>query len=108
MVTSRPVEVLQVGEVVYQATGIANTHLIPTPEGNVIFDTGLATQAAEQRKVLEAAAGPGRITHVILSHSHQDHVGGVPLWLDEGTDVVAHAEFLDCLLYTSPSPRDRG
>ena len=95
MVTSRPIEVTRVGDVVYQATGIANTHLIPTSEGNVIFDTGLATQAAEQRKVLEEAAGSGRVTHVILSHSHQDHVGGVALWLDEETQVIAHAEFLE-------------
>jgi alkyl sulfatase BDS1-like metallo-beta-lactamase superfamily hydrolase len=95
MVTSRPVEVVKVGEVVYQATGIANTHLIPTSEGHVIFDTGLAIQAAKQKRVLEEAAGSGPVSHVILSHSHQDHVGGVALWVDDETEVIAHTEFLE-------------
>ncbi len=93
MVMSRPVEVVKIGDLVYQATGIANTHLIPTSEGNVIFDTGLAIQAAKQKKVLEEAAGPGVVSHVILSHSHQDHVGGVGLWVDDDTEVIAHTEF---------------
>ncbi|MCP5040182.1 MAG: MBL fold metallo-hydrolase [bacterium] len=87
-----PIEVRQLSDVVWQVRGVANTQLIETSQGNVIFDTGLATQAAKQRRLLGEAV-PGVITHVILSHSHQDHVGGVQFWEEEGTEIIAHQEY---------------
>ena len=45
-----PIEVRQLADFVWQVRGVSNTHLIKTTEGNVIFDTGLATQAAKQRR----------------------------------------------------------
>ena len=73
---SVPVEVRELADGVFQARGVANVHLVATSAGHVVFDTGLATQAAKQRRLLGEAAPPGPITHVILSHSHQDHAGG--------------------------------
>ncbi len=93
MVDSRPVEVIQVGDVVFQASGIANTQIIPTSEGTVVFDTGLSIQAAKQKRLLDEAAGAAPITHIILSHSHADHVGGVSFWAEPDSEIVAHAEF---------------
>jgi len=87
-----PIEVRQLADFVWQVRGVSNTHLIKTTEGNVIFDTGLATQAAKQRRLLGEAV-PGPITHVILSHSHQDHVGGTRFWVEPGSEVVAHQEY---------------
>ena len=90
-----PVEVRKIGgfDFLYQATGVGNTHLIATSEGHVVFDTGLSIQAAKQRRLLEEAAPEAPVTHVILSHSHQDHAGGAPFWSDEGTEIVAHREY---------------
>lgn len=93
MADTRPVEVIQIADIVFQATGIANTQLIPTSEGYVVFDTGLSIQAAKQKRLLEEAAGIGPITEIILSHSHQDHVGGVSFWLEDDSEIIAHAEF---------------
>jgi alkyl sulfatase BDS1-like metallo-beta-lactamase superfamily hydrolase len=67
--------------------------MIWTEEGKVIFDTGLAFQAAKQRRLLQEAAPEGPVTRVILSHSHADHIGGTRFWLEEGTEIVAHHEF---------------
>lgn len=89
-----PVEVRNLADFIYQARGVSNTHLISTSEGNVVFDTGLAIQSAKQRRLLGEAA-PGKVTHVILSHSHQDHVGGVRFWVEDGSEIVAHAEFAE-------------
>ena len=41
----RDLEVVTIDDGVYQVMGIANTHVIATPAGNVMFDTGLSIQA---------------------------------------------------------------
>ncbi|MXX29159.1 MAG: MBL fold metallo-hydrolase [Gammaproteobacteria bacterium] len=79
---------------VFRASGVGNTFLIRTAEGLVLFDTGLATQAAKHKRLLQEAAA-GEITHIVLSHSHADHIGGTKFWLAEFPDatVVTHARF---------------
>ena len=81
---------------VFRASGVGNTFLIRTDEGSVLFDTGLATQAARHKRLLQEAA-PGEITHIVLSHSHADHIGGAKFWLAEFPDaqVVTHTEFVE-------------
>jgi len=37
---------------ILRATGVANTYLVRTAEGNLLFDTGLATQAAKHKRLL--------------------------------------------------------
>ena len=37
-----------------------------------------------------------RIRGMIVTHGHEDHIGGIP----------HHLKNFNCLLYTSPSPRD--
>ena len=71
-----PIEVREVADGVFQARGVGNTHLIATSEGHVVFDTGLSIQGAKQRRLLLEAVPEAPVTHVILSHSHQDHAGG--------------------------------
>lgn len=88
-----PIEVREIADGVFQARGVGNTQLVTTREGHVVYDTGLATQAAKQVRLLKEAVPDAPITHVILSHSHADHVGGARFWLEEGTELVAHQEF---------------
>jgi len=79
-----------------RASGVANTFLIRTAGGHLLFDTGLATQAAKHKRLLQQAA-PGDITHIVLSHAHADHVGGTKFWLAQfpNAKVVAHAQFVE-------------
>lgn len=89
-----PIAVKQISDGVYQATGIANTHMIVTSEGNVVFDTGIAIQAAKQLRLLqEKSSAP--VSHIILSHSHADHIGGAQFWQENDTEIVAHREFVE-------------
>ena len=83
---------------VYQARGTGNAHVIATPAGRVVFDTGLPTESDAHREKLDALdASP--ITHLILSHAHQDHYGGFASFRDEGTEVIAHSEFPETQRY---------
>lgn len=89
-----PVALRVLADGVYQATGNGNSHLIHTAEGNVVFDTGnaFAEQADDHYRLLRDAA-PGPIRYVIYSHSHADHTGGHPYWIDEDPEFIVHREF---------------
>lgn len=88
------IDVDQPAQGVFRATGVGNTFLIATDEGHVLFDTGLATQAAKHKRLLQDAV-PGEISYIVLSHAHADHIGGAKFWLAEFPDakVVAHEKF---------------
>jgi alkyl sulfatase BDS1-like metallo-beta-lactamase superfamily hydrolase len=89
-----PIEVVNIADGVHQVMGIANTHIISTSEGNVMFDTGISLQAAEQIKKLKPVV-PGPITHIILSHSHADHITGARFWREKNTEIITHREFAE-------------
>ena len=83
---------------IFQARGTGNAHAIVTPAGRVVFDTGLPTESDDHRAKLDAAdAGP--ITHLVMSHAHQDHYGGYASFQDEGTELIAHTEFPETQRY---------
>ena len=89
-----PVEAERVQDGIHRATGVGNTYLVRTAAGSLLFDTGLSTQAAKQKRLLQAAA-PGPVTHIVLSHSHADHIGGVKFWRAEFPEaqIITHAKF---------------
>lgn len=90
----RPIEVKQIADNVYYATGVGNTMMITTEEGVVLFDTGLVLQVEPQLRMLkEISDAPVR--YIVLSHSHADHTGGTRFWQEEGTDIVTHEDFVE-------------
>ncbi|NND66219.1 MAG: MBL fold metallo-hydrolase [Halioglobus sp.] len=96
----RPIEVMQVADNVHLATGVGNTIMITTDEGNVLFDTGLVIQVEPQLRALkEVSDAPVR--YIVLSHSHADHIGGTRFWQEEGTEIVTHEDFVEEQRYLS-------
>lgn len=96
----RPIEVRQIAENVHYATGVGNTMMITTDEGNVIFDTGLVLQVEKQLSALKDVSD-APVRYIVLSHSHADHIGGTRFWKEEGTEIVAHDEFVEEQRYLS-------
>ncbi len=90
-----PVELVAINDFVFMARGVGNVFLIRTDEGNVIFDTGVTWQSEQQRDLL-LAVGHEKTTHVIVSHAHADHNGGLDAWrfaLDQGAELIAHERY---------------
>jgi len=89
-------KVIKVNEAINLVQGFGNTFMLTTNEGNVIIDTSIAAHAQKHKQLLSAVtAGP--IKYIILTHGHGDHTGGVPLWKEPGTQIIAqknHVEFL--------------
>jgi glyoxylase-like metal-dependent hydrolase (beta-lactamase superfamily II) len=65
---------------------------IETGEGVIAIDAG-TTQARVRAALAEAGLSPGAISHVILTHAHFDHVGGIGALGGPGTQVIAQAAF---------------
>ncbi|MBW2361111.1 MAG: MBL fold metallo-hydrolase [Deltaproteobacteria bacterium] len=90
-----PIELVRINDFIDMARGIGNVFMIRTPNGNVIYDTGVPWQAARQRELLlERSDRP--VTHIVISHAHGDHNGGIPAWkenLDAGAELVTHERY---------------
>lgn len=91
-------EAVKITDNIYQAIGFGNTFLVTTPAGNVIIDTSNILAAPLHVKLLKArSAGP--VKYIILTHGHGDHTGGVALWKEPGTEVIAQRNQIEFLNY---------
>ena len=91
-------EAVKINDNIYQAIGFGNTFLVTTPAGNVIIDTSSVLAAPLHVKLLRArSAGP--VKYIILTHGHGDHTGGVALWKEPGTEVIAQRNQFEFLNY---------
>jgi len=89
-------KVIKVNEAISMVEGFGNTFMVTTPEGNVIVDTSIVLHARKHHQLL-ASENKGPIKYIILTHGHGDHTGGVPLWKQPGTQIIAqknHVEFI--------------
>jgi glyoxylase-like metal-dependent hydrolase (beta-lactamase superfamily II) len=83
-------EAVKITDNIFEAIGFGNTFLVRTQEGNVIIDTSSVLAAPLHVKLLKArSAAP--VKYIILTHGHPDHTGGVALWKQPGTEVIAQS-----------------
>ena len=90
-----PILVSEPAPGIFAASGVGNTFVIRTDDGDIIFDTGLIIQAAKQYDLISEQLDSLKPVKIFLSHSHADHVGGVRIWSSPETELVASSEFLE-------------
>lgn len=83
---------VDLGGDVWMSPGWSNSYLLPTDEGRVVINTGMGFEGPLHRRAYDAVdASPVRA--VLLTQGHYDHVGGIDVLKDPGSDVVAQAGF---------------
>jgi glyoxylase-like metal-dependent hydrolase (beta-lactamase superfamily II) len=64
--------------------------LVEAGDDKILFDTGLG-QGGIQTALAEIGLTPADITHVVLTHMHPDHIGGL---VQDGAEVFAGAAYI--------------
>lgn len=91
-------KVININEAISMVEGFGNTYLVKTPEGNVIIDTSIVLHARKHKELLGAVV-KGPIKYIILTHGHGDHTGGIPMWKEKGTQIIAQKNFAEFMHY---------
>src|SRR5579862_3208850 len=87
-------EALKITDAIYQGIGFGNTFMVVTPEGNVIIDTSQADRAPQHVRLLKQVSR-APVRYIILTHGHGDHTGGVGLWKEPGTRIIAQKNHVE-------------
>jgi glyoxylase-like metal-dependent hydrolase (beta-lactamase superfamily II) len=80
----------RINEFIYLSEGYSNAYLVVTPAGRVAINTGMGFEAPVHKEYFDSI-DRGPLKYVVLTQGHVDHVGGVDLFREPGTLVVAHA-----------------
>lgn len=93
-------KVVKIRDSVYMAPSGGNVYLVTTPDGNVVIDTARPDLAAKTKDLL-VAESHGPVKYIILTHGHADHIGGISLWKEPGTQIIAQRNYIEFLNYTA-------
>lgn len=88
----------RVADSVYAVFGGSNAYLVKTPQGNVLIDTCNPVDAPECLQILKKVSR-SPVRYIIITHAHWDHTGGVALWKEAGTHVIAQRNQIEFLNY---------
>lgn len=80
---------------IYLSPGLSNAYLVVTPAGRVVINTGMGFEAPVHRRNFDAVSS-APIRYILLTQGHTDHVGGVDLFREAQTEIVAQARNRAC------------
>jgi alkyl sulfatase BDS1-like metallo-beta-lactamase superfamily hydrolase len=83
-------EARPINDFIYLSEGLSNAFLVVTSEGRVVINTGMGFEAPVHKRNFDAV-DPAPVRYILLTQGHVDHVGGVDLFRERGTEVVAQA-----------------
>jgi alkyl sulfatase BDS1-like metallo-beta-lactamase superfamily hydrolase len=82
-------ESVAITDFIFQVNDISNAYLVNTADGDLMVNTGFMDNANQQRNLaLFTPRRSGPLRHIILTQSHADHFGGVPVFKEADTKVI--------------------
>lgn len=93
-------KMVKINDSIFMAATTGNVYLVTTPAGSVIIDAASAEQAPEAKKLL-APEVRGSVKYIVLTHGHADHIGGISLWKEPGTKIIAQSSYIEFVNYVA-------
>jgi alkyl sulfatase BDS1-like metallo-beta-lactamase superfamily hydrolase len=93
-------KVTKINDSIFMAPTGARVYLVTTPAGNVVIDTSTIKDAPDARKLL-GAESHRPVKYIILTHGHADHIGGIDLWKENGTQIIAQRNYVELRNYVT-------
>lgn len=84
-----------INDFIHMSIGLSNAYMVTTPAGRVIINTGMGIEAPVHKKVFDAVC-PGPTPYIVLTQGHVDHVGGVALFREPETKLIAQSNLGAC------------
>jgi alkyl sulfatase BDS1-like metallo-beta-lactamase superfamily hydrolase len=79
-----------INDFIHLSEGLSNAWLVVTSEGRVVINTGMGFESPVHKRNFDAVDS-GPLRYILLTQGHVDHVGGVDLLREPGTQVVTQA-----------------
>ncbi len=85
----------QINDFIWASPGLSYSYLILTKAGRIVVNTGMGFEGPVHKRAYDAIH-PGPTPYVILTQGHVDHVGGVHLFREPGTKLIAQSNNAAC------------
>lgn len=91
---------VKINDAISMVPATGNVYLVRTPAGDVLIDTAMAEIAAEVKKIFDSEPH-GAIKYIILTHAHADHIGGISIWRQTDTQIIAQRNYVEFVHYVA-------
>jgi alkyl sulfatase BDS1-like metallo-beta-lactamase superfamily hydrolase len=91
---------VKINDAISMVPATGNVYLVKTRDGDVVIDTAIAEIAGEVKKIFDSEPH-GTIKYIILTHAHADHIGGISIWREPGTQIIAQRNYVEFVHYVS-------
>src|SRR5215831_10838275 len=91
---------VKINDAISMVPATGNVYLVTTPAGDVVIDTAAAEIAGEVKKIFDSEPH-GPIKYIILTHAHADHIGGISLWKEPDTEIIAQRNCVEFVHYVA-------
>ena len=94
----RPSEAESLGDGIYQSTGVSNSYLVTSSDGDLLVNAGMPGEG-ERHRQRYGAVSVGPLRTIVFTQSHIDHIGGWSAFTGPRVDTIVQVNFDDVREY---------